>query len=216
MRRSFDSLASIYLPLERLSFGCSLEAARNRGLEAIDPNAPQTLLLLGDGDGRFAFRALEKNPNAIVYSIDRSPKMLRRAQSRIEKLGPSALRRFNPIQSNVFDYEFPEKGYDVIAAQFFLDCFQTIEANQLLSRIAQSLKPKGRFIYADFSIPEKPPWSWLGLWIVKSLYCFFGLATDIEARELPELVWPETLIQLSRRTARKGLLVSEIRMNRAR
>jgi len=214
MKRSFDNIARVYARLESLTFGDLIERARDHALSAIDPAKPQTALLLGDGDGRFACRALRSNPLLHIDSIDNSPSMLRLAQSRIETVDSRLLERYSPIESNALNHTFETAKYDIVVTQFFLDCFQSEQANRLIDRLHASIKPKGRFAYADFSIPEKQPWNFLGRFLLKTLYHCFRSTTDIRATRLPSLQWPASLVPESRNEQLKGLLLSEIRSKR--
>ena len=96
-------------------------------------------------------------------------------------------------------------------AQYFIDCFRSIDANALIEKFAHTLKSNGKLIYADFTIPPKVPVRWIANGIVGLLYLCFRLATDIETHLLATLVWPESLKLISRETRLKGLVTGTIR-----
>jgi len=211
MPRSFDNLARPYAVLEHLLFGRKLEQARDFHLEALDTRKPGKALILGEGDGRFTYKALHTNPKLSVDSIEQSFEMRRLAQSRIEKLGNRGKDRYCQIKNDALQYSFPQNEYDFVITQFFLDCFRTENANQLIVGINRALKVEGKFLYLDFSIPNGRSTYWLSHGLVAFLYLFFRATTNIEARSLPLLSWPKSLEARSKRRLMKGLLTCETR-----
>lgn len=211
MRRSFDNLATSYASLERLMFGHYLEQSRLHGITTFDSPHPQRALVLGEGDGRFTNLVLKEYPNLTVDSIERSSEMREQTKMRIQKLGKIYENRHRFIATEAKSFSFPNSVYDIVVGQYFLDCFNTNDANKLLVKISRTLKPDGKLIYTDFSIPQKPPARWAGKTIVSFLYQFFRLTTDIESNQLPTLTWPQPLKLTAQKTLLKGLLTSEIR-----
>ncbi len=80
-----------------------------------------------------------------------------------------------------------------------------------LKNSALTLKPGGKLVYADFTIPQEIIAKWIATGIVKLLYLCFRLATDIQTNRLPELIWPESLKLISSETRLRGLVTSTIR-----
>lgn len=216
MKPNFDKIADAYSLLERLTFGSALQKTREHALLAIDPNRPTRALLLGDGDGRFAATALSRYPLLTIESIDSSESMLNAASIRIQKLGQNCSKRYQSRFQNALEYPYGENEYELIVAQFFLDCFSSEEANQLIHELQRALKPNGRFAYADFAIAERAPWKAFSHGIVWTLYRLFGLMASLQTGRLPRIQWPDTLNIEFRRTALKGLLTSEIRVMKPR
>ncbi len=212
MRRSFDNLAKSYASLERLMFGRYLERSRLHGITVFESPHLQRALVLGEGDGRFTINALKEYPNLLVDSIERSLKMREQTKMRIQKLGEAYENRHRVIANEAQSFTFPNSEYDVVVVQYFLDCFNSNDANELLVKISRTLKPDGKLVYADFSIPENSPARWTGKAIILFLYLFFRFTTDIETNRLPALEWPQSLKPTSRQFLLKGLLTSEIRM----
>jgi SAM-dependent methyltransferase len=76
-----DRIAWCYWYLEYLVFGRVLERRR---LEYLDDAADaRSVLILGDGDGRFAAEFVRRNPRAVVESIDVSARMVALARGRV-------------------------------------------------------------------------------------------------------------------------------------
>ena len=210
MKKSFDRLANSYWLLETLTFGKQLEVVRNSGLRYAK-NA-RRVLLIGDGDGRFAAQLLKINAQVRIHSLDSSRAMLRKARRRIRRETPAAGCHYVPIQADALRFIYAANSYDFIALNFVLDCFPPGAVKGLLQALSHSLKPKGILFYCDFEMPPDPPLKRLAAqWVIRLLYCFFNLVTDIKAGALPEPIWPRTLNLAERRTWLGGMLASEIR-----
>ena len=180
--KSFDRLARPYRALEHLAFGGDLERARVAHVEALA--SARSILLLGDGDGRFVCALLREAPMAQVVSIDKSPEMIAQARARVEALGMASRVRFEVADAR--SHEFGSGLYDAVTTLFFLDCFEDSESASLCAAIARSLRPQAQWLFADFVEPRS---GWrrlrarLWLWV---LYGFFRLTTDLPARRLPD------------------------------
>ena len=210
MKKSFDRLANSYWLLEVLAFGKRLEVVRSSGLKYAK-NARRALLI-GDGDGRFAAQLLKVNAQLRIHSLDSSRAMLRTARRRIRRETPAAGCHYVPIQADARRFAYAANSYDFIALNFVLDCFQPGAAKGLLQALSHSLEPRGVLFYCDFEMPQGPPHKRLAArWVIRLLYCFFNLVTDIKTSALPELVWPRTLRLAERKTWLGGVLASEIR-----
>lgn len=170
--RSFDRVARIYAGAEALLFGRRLQAARTRGLS--DLNAPERVLLLGEGDGRFAEALLTRFDACQVTIVDKSERMLELAVKRL--FAHSA--RVNFMQADALHCAF-EGPFDLVTTLFFLDCFDTEAQQRLFERLDPVLSHDATWLYADFD-PGNGNVSGLGhrltIW---GLYAGFGLLTDI-------------------------------------
>ena len=80
---SYDVLAPLYATLERLTFGRALQRARCAPLLA--EVTPSTVLVLGDGDGRFLEQAVGAWPRASFVVVDQSAAMLTMAKQRANR-----------------------------------------------------------------------------------------------------------------------------------
>src|SRR5690349_4974913 len=117
---SFDRLARIYQPLERLAFGRDLERARFCFLDEL--RDCRSILLLGEGDGRSLARLTRLAPRAEFHCIDGSARMLRRAAARLDE-APDVSRRVRFEQADILNTPLEAERYDGITTFFFLDCF---------------------------------------------------------------------------------------------
>jgi SAM-dependent methyltransferase len=178
---NFDRLAAPYLFLERLAFGRDLERARFCYLDRL--RRCESILLLGEGDGRCAARLLAAAPGARLHCIDASAAMIARARARVA--GDPAAARVTFAQADALTSPWPDQAYDAVVTLFFLDCFTAEEVAGLVGRLGPRLRPGSLWLFADFVLPAGG-WRrlrarlWLGL-----LYFFFRWQTRLSARSLP-------------------------------
>ena len=114
---SYDRFAPFYRLAETLVFGRALQEARCAGLSGGDP---KSVLILGDGNGRYLEQAVLAWPKAEFVSIDASEGMLRQAKKRVGE------DRVRFIHADVIAglQEVQDQNFEVIVTHFFLDCFQ--------------------------------------------------------------------------------------------
>lgn len=176
----FDRVARIYRLLERAAFGRALERARLAHIDAL--RGTLDVLILGDGDGRFLRALLAVAPNARMVSVDASATMLGLAAA---GLSVADRARVTLIHKDARQFNPGAQTFDAIVTMFFLDCFVDEDVTRLVSRLAQSLRPAGRWLFADFAIPDRGLVRVTSRLIVSALYRFFRWQAGIEARSLP-------------------------------
>lgn len=202
MKRSFDCLARCYEPLERLVFGSRLNDARRFCLPYA--RGCETALLIGDGDGRFARELLKTNATIRIDSVDRSAGMLHAARARAANHGGERLRT---IQADALEFPYPDNHYDFIGLHFALDCFEQGAVDQLAPRLVANAREGCIVAYSDFQTRSG---RWRDRAFVWLLYRIFRTVTDIQARDLPRVQWPDTLRLLDRRENVGGLAFAEV------
>ena len=170
---SYDRFAPFYRTVETLVFGRSLQEARCAGLRGA---APENVLIIGDGNGRFLEQAVSAWPDAKFISIDASAGMVRQAKQRVT----SADIRF--IQADVFDGLAELKGqtFDAIVTHFFLDCFPEETLEKLIPVLSEKLTDTGAWYVSDFI--DRAPHHRAMLW---TMYRFFHTFTETPAHRLP-------------------------------
>jgi SAM-dependent methyltransferase len=206
MTANFDGLARWYHVLELSTFGVKLETARFAHIKTLAEC--RDILLLGDGDGRFLKRLLKVAPNSRIRSVDASAEMLKMAAAR---LSADDRARVTFECADALTIDLPTFAYDGVATVFFLDCFTDEQAAQLIGRIANSLRPGGTWVFADFAIPAGGPQRIAAQAVTTLLYAFFRWRTGIAARHLPEseaLIAQAGLTPVSRAKFLFGLLQS--------
>ncbi len=79
----------------------------------------------------------------------------------------------------------PGEQFDVVITPFILDLFPEKRLTQLMQRLYAVLIPEGVWLFADFCpVQQKPPF-WQKL-LAKSMYLFFGILSDVKAKQLPD------------------------------
>lgn len=199
MKPSFDRLAKLYEPLERITFGNTLKRARIHYL----PQARdcQRGLLIGDGDGRLSAQLLRENPNITLDSIDISPAMLERASERAGK----NKKRLNSICRDALHHAYLPRHYGYLGLHFSLDCFSQAQAEQLLPKLENALQPGGLIAYTDFRADT----AWQRI-IVRGLYLCFRASTGLATQRLPQIVWSHRIRKISEQRFLKGLILSQL------
>lgn len=184
-QRTFCSLARHYALLEHLAFGPRLQQARvayvNRlaGLE--------TILILGEGDGRFLESLLRVNSHARITCIDASPGMTDRARGRIETTYPNHNYNIDWQCRDALETTWETGTFDAIVTLFFLDCFTGKDAGRLIRKLGPTARPGCLWLWTDFVQPED---RWPAVYArtyQHLLFRFFRWRTGIGARGLPPM-----------------------------
>lgn len=151
---TYDRMAPIYERLtDAYSLGCVPRAKREQ-LAAIEPG--MAVLYLGMGPGGAALAAADKG--ARVTGVDIAQRMVDIANARFDAAGLSA----DLIAADLFDFQ-PARGFDVVVANFLLDCFDDDRRPDAVQRIHDLVRPGGRVLVADTgrprgSAPERVAW----------------------------------------------------------
>ena len=82
---TFNRVANSYQWMEKIVFRNDLEKARNFHVSLV--RDAESILLLGDGDGRFLEKISEIGTDAQILSVDSSSEMIRLSQSKIHNTG---------------------------------------------------------------------------------------------------------------------------------
>jgi len=189
MNTGWDRWSRVYRIFEYALLGGVLERARYGTLSALPTSG--TVLLLGDGDGRFLSRALRAAPAVDFVSADRSAGMLARAEHRVEadlRARVAWVRAELPREVE----RLPAGPFEMIVSQFFIDCFTAAEWAEWWPGVAKRLRPGGRWQVVEFTEPES--WrgmrGWLQAGLLSFLYAAFRLTTPMRARRLPPIAEP--------------------------
>ncbi len=105
------------------------------------------ILDLGIGTGETLARVLAEHPNAGVVGIDESEGMIGRARERF----PDADLRIGQLEGPL-----PAGSYDLIVSALAIHHLDGAGKAALFLRVAEGLRPGGRFVMADVVIPEDP------------------------------------------------------------
>lgn len=144
MTSGYDAVAGVYDLLADL-YGLGLiRACKRSQLTAVRPG--DRVLFAGAGSGGEALEAARKGARVTV--VDLSPRMLSRARDRFRKAGLDSSVEL--ILGDVREH-VREPGYDVVAAQFFLNVFPEPGMEEMLSHLAGLVRPGGCLLIADFA-----------------------------------------------------------------
>jgi ubiquinone/menaquinone biosynthesis C-methylase UbiE len=177
---SFDKLAKHYSWMECLLAGKHLHLCRTAFLDRA--RVARSILLVGEGHGRFLLELCRANPLAAITCVEASEGMIAVAKGRLRRRGidDHSVQFHNmPIQG------FETSGtFDLIATHFFLDCFEPSELALVIRKLSALLRPGGEWIISDFQVPAFG-WRQIRARAVLALaYTFFRKATALSAREL--------------------------------
>ena len=180
---NFDLIAKHYNWMEKIIFRSDLEKVRRMNL-ALVKNA-KSILLLGDGDGRFLEQVSLMGTDAFIVSVDSSAKMIDLSKRKLEK---SALNvEFNCTKIEDFQ---PIESFkpDLIIAHFFLDCFTHDEVKLIIDRVSEWAAVNAKFVISDFSITKKTSFNRIYQKMLTSIMIsFFRLFCGISTRFLPNI-----------------------------
>lgn len=179
---SFDSLAPHYRWMEFVLAGDKLQRCRTAFLPEL--RHAENILLLGEGNGRFLPACCAQFPEARVTCVDASAAMLKRARRQLSASRGSA-RNVCFVQADVLHWRPPaEEAYDLIVTNFFLDCFQAQQLEQLTTGIAAAAAPGANWLLADFQVAAHGLRQVRSEVVLRLMYIFFGIVTRLPARRL--------------------------------
>jgi ubiquinone/menaquinone biosynthesis C-methylase UbiE len=173
---NFDRLAPFYRAMEALAAGGKLQRCRLAFLGEIP--VPRTILLAGEGHGRFLPECLRRFPEAHIVVIDSSRRMLEIAKSRVDPA------RVEFIHADLLEWSGPSATFDLVVTHFFLDCFTADELPFVIGKLASVAAPEANWLLADFEIAPAGAARWRSRLIVGMLYRFFKIVTGLHASTL--------------------------------
>ena len=105
------------------------------------------VLELGVGTGETSARVMAVHPAANLVGIDESEQMLARARQRL----PGADLRVGRLEDTL-----PEGPFDLVVSALTVHHLDGPAKADLFGRVAQRLRPGGRFVMADVIVPDDP------------------------------------------------------------
>ncbi len=105
------------------------------------------VLDLGMGTGETARRVLARHPDAAIVGVDASEAMLSRARDVLPDADLRVARLEDP---------FPAGPFDLAVSALAVHHLRGPAKAELFNRIAEALRPGGRFVLADVVVPEDP------------------------------------------------------------
>ncbi len=151
--KMFDTISGEYDGLNRvISFGID-QKWREKVVKIIDSISPKNILDIATGTGDIAIMFAEKTSAEKIIGLDISEGMLNVGRKKI-----SNKKLDKKIEMIVGDSEklpFKDNHFDAITVSFGVRNFETLENG--LAEILRVLKPNGKFVILETSVPTKFP-----------------------------------------------------------
>ena len=195
--------------MEYATFGPALHRRRCEFLTQMA--TARSVLILGDGDGRFTAEFLRRNTNAFIDWVECSRSMANLAAARIAR-APDGPRRVRQIAEDARNVRLTGL-YDLAVTHFFLDCFTAEELERLIPQITAHICPGGSWIISEFQTPSSGVRRQVATLLIKLLYVAFGVLTGLKTRQLPDyrrVLENNGYFRTALKTGVAGLLVSEV------
>lgn len=173
---NFNRIAPFYDFLSSVVFGKQLIKASECYLNELPFNG--NVLYIGGGSGILLNKMLENRPNITIDFVEPSSKFIELAK---QNLNAQFYGQVNFIQGNHLAVNSQQK-YDVIITFFVLDIFTETETQLFCKHIYNLLVVNGLWLNTDF---EKPTHLGSKL-LLKSMYVFFKLVSNINTKQLPD------------------------------
>ncbi len=158
----FDRIAPTYDLLNHvLSFGFDLWW-RRQAVRALAIRSSQRILDVATGTGDLAFAALKEAPGCRVVGIDIAREMVSRARAKRDR-SASAASRYIPMVADALGLPFADARFDAIMVAYGIRNMPDIGA--ACDQFHRVLKPGGRVLILEFSVPTVP--------VFRSLYLFY-------------------------------------------
>ncbi|WP_205501914.1 class I SAM-dependent methyltransferase [Rufibacter psychrotolerans] len=176
----FNLIAPVYDALARVVFGKAQLLAQAHFLACIP--AGGRVLLLGGGSGWILPELLKKSCPAQVLFLEASPRMVRRAQARL-----NSLSAHQPVEFRVGTQEdlLPHETFHVVITPFVLDLFTPDQALNIMQRLDRVLLPEGQWLHTDFHLSSSRGHRWWQKPLLWGMYRFFGAVSGITGKTLP-------------------------------
>lgn len=179
IRLLFDSIADDYDKLNHiLSLGVD-KTWRKRALKYIIDEGGQDILDIACGTGDFSIEmARHAAPGSKVTGLDLSEGMLKVMAEKVAGEGLSGI--ISQEQGNAEKMRFEDNGFDRATIAFGIRNFENRET--ALKEILRVLKPGGRLVILELSLPSNPVIKWLyKLYFMKILPWVGGLVSGEKA-----------------------------------
>jgi ubiquinone/menaquinone biosynthesis C-methylase UbiE len=203
-----DRIAVNYRWLEYAAFGLDLERARFHFLS--HAARASSVLILGEGDGRFLARLLKCNRRTRVAVIESSARMIELARRRVPECERSRVQ-FHQIDA--VGHAMPDGPFDLVVSHFFLDILNWRDAEAVILKVSALLTPGAIWLVSEFQEPRGGVRRLHArLWLA-AMYCFFRMTTGLRVLKLPpyrELLARGGLDEITHSERRLGLIRSQV------
>jgi len=173
---NYDKIAGWYDSLSRMVFFKSQVNAQVEQLSFIHEKSK--ILIVGGGTGWILDEIAKDHLEGLdITFVEISINMLELAKKR--KYGLNKIEFVHlPIEEFV-----SQQAFDVIVTAFLFDNFSKDRIEQVFSKLHHLLKSSGTWLFSDFEYIKEQGKKWQSL-MLKSMYKFFGIISNVEAKEL--------------------------------
>ncbi|MCF0050100.1 class I SAM-dependent methyltransferase [Dyadobacter sp. LJ53] len=179
MNNNYDRTAGFYDKLSKLVFGDALMEAQRSVLHFIPEDAK--ILIAGGGTGAILEEIARVRAQGVsITYVEISKKMIGVASKR--SVGGNNVQFVNAA---IESFKTNER-FDVIITSFLFDNFRQDKAEAVFYALDNLLNPAGMWLFTDFNVEQNPNRIWQKL-LLKSMYLFFKILSNVEANELPEM-----------------------------
>lgn len=169
---NFNRIAPFYDLLVKVIFGSKLEYAQKAFINNI--NQGTRLLIIGGGTGSI-LEWLPENKQLKIDYVELSAVMLKKAKKRPQK-GNSVTF----LEQDVLDVI---GSYDIIIANFLLDCFNEKHLELVVNHLRKSLDKEGELYVTDFCPPSNKKQNLL----LRLMHVFFRVTSRLESRRIKDI-----------------------------
>lgn len=173
----FNRLAPIYDALARVAIGKGIRTSQLHFLNHLRER--RKLLILGGGTGWILPYIIKSNPTIQIDYVDISHRMIEQARSNVS--ADFQVRFIVGTEENI-----PDKNYDCVITNFYLDLFDDANLGHAVFCIKNSILPNAIWVATDFI--DEIPWHRRVLAI---MYWFFRVTTGLRTKKLP--LWEKEL-----------------------
>ncbi len=135
---------------------------------------PKAILDLATGTADLAIALAKRNPQAKIIGMDISEKMLELGKAKTEKRGLGSQIELRLGDAAALPFE--DNSFDAVTVAFGVRNFEDLDKG--LSEISRVLKPNGKAVILEFSLPEKSPIKQLYRLYFNRLLPFIGKAVS--------------------------------------
>jgi tRNA (cmo5U34)-methyltransferase len=122
---------------------------QRRLVEATKSIRPDTILELGTGAGETSSRLLAVHPRARLVGVDSSSEMLAAAREALP--GDRVELRLGQLEASL-----PAGPFDLVVSALTVHHLLAEDKVDLFRRVAEVLRPGGRFVLGDVVVPDRP------------------------------------------------------------
>ncbi len=173
-------IAPFYDLFARIAFGKEFFRIQAEPINSLKGKKAQ-VLIPAIGTGRL-IKHIESGSQLRIFGLDSSSEMLSSCRKMIDRSEKGS--SIELIQEDVFAYE-PKEPFDLILANFFLDCLPDRQIPEFINKAKSWTKPGGRLVINEFYLNESS--SLLNKILIKLAYLTFKILTNIPRSELPRV-----------------------------